>query len=271
MKDKIVSKVKQFKARNFIVPIIVLVVWEIVARYNLFPLWPSLELVFGTAAGWIFGIKPVGGVEYYYLGAFSRDVIMSFYRVVVGYAIGGGLAVVLGIMNAWNDRLRNFTDPFIQIIRPIPRTAYLPFMLIIFGIGDLPAIMLVVIGAFLMTYVEVLDGASLVQGRFKRAASMLGASRFQVLRKVILPGSLPSVFSGARVGLGYAWAMIVIAEKFGASFGLGHFLWTGYTFMRLDVVVAAMIFLGIFGFLTDSVLVGVKEWKIKWARELAVE
>ena len=172
-------------------------------------------------------------------------------------------------MVGWSSKAERFIDPTVQLLRPMPRTALLPFAIIFFGLGNLPALFLVVYGVFLQVYLQVVTGVKLVGRDWRRAAAMLGASERQILWRVIIPGALPHIFVGLRLGIAYAWTMMILAEMFAVSGGFGYVLWRGYEFMRMDIVIGGMIMLGIFGFISDRIIVVIARRKLAWAQEMS--
>ena len=119
----------------------------------------------------------------------------------------------------WSETAERFFDPTVQLLRPMPRTALLPFAIIFFGLTNTSALFLVTYGVFLQVYVQVVTGVKFVGRDWKRAATMLGASPRQVLWRVVLPGAMPHIFSRARLGIAYAWTLMILA---GDVRGLGR-------------------------------------------------
>ena len=109
-------------------------------------------------------------------GRWVHDALGSSFRAIVGFVIGSGLAIVIGVAVGWSSKAERIIDPTVQVLRPMPRTALLPFAIIFFGLGNLPALFLVVYGVFLQVYLQVVTGVKLVSRDWKRAAAMLGAS-----------------------------------------------------------------------------------------------
>jgi len=205
----------------------------------------------------------------YFTGTWVVDAIGSSFRALVGFAIGSVCAIAIGIWVGWSRTAERFFDPTVQLLRPMPRTALLPFAIIFFGLGNTPALFLVIYGVFLQVYVQVVTGVKLVGRDWKRAAAMLGASEHQILWRVVLPGAMPYIFAGLRLGIAYAWTLMILAEMFAVSAGFGYVLWRGYEFMRMDIVLGGMLMLGIFGFLSDRVIVWVGRRKLAWAQDIA--
>lgn len=251
-------------------PFGILVAWTAAYFFQWIPpvLLPSPAAVVRAILEWI---NPAwaSGRPAYYTGTWLSDAIGSSFRAIVGFVIGSGLAIALGVMVGWSSKAERFFDPTVQLLRPMPRTALLPFAIIFFGLGNLPALFLVVYGVFLQVYLQVVVGVKLVSRDWKRAAAMLGASQRQILWRVVIPGALPHIFAGLRLGIAYAWTMMILAEMFAVPTGFGHVLWRGYEFMRMDIVLGGMIMLGIFGYLSDRVIVLVARRKLAWAQEIA--
>ena len=210
-----------------------------------------------------------GDAKAYFSGTWLDDAIGSSFRALSGFCIGSALAVIVGIAVGWSSKAERVFDPTIQLLRPMPRTALLPFAIIFFGLGNLPALFLVVYGVFMQVYLQVVIGVKLVSRDWRRAAAMLGASQTQILWRVIVPGALPHIFSGLRLGIAYAWTMMILAEMFAVPNGFGYVLWRGYEFMRMDIVLAGMFMLGLFGYLSDRIIVMIARRKLVWAQELS--
>ncbi|HZP78531.1 MAG TPA: ABC transporter permease [Pseudolabrys sp.] len=255
---------------KFALPLAILIAWSAAYAFQWIPavLLPSPAQVVRAILEWI---NPAwaAGRPAYYTGTWFTDALGSSFRAIVGFVIGSGLAVVIGVMVGWSSKAERFIDPTVQLLRPMPRTALLPFAIIFFGLGNLPALFLVIYGVFLQVYLQVVIGVKLVSRDWKRAAAMLGASPRQILWRVVIPGALPHIFAGLRLGIAYAWTMMILAEMFAVPEGFGHVLWRGYEFMRMDIVLGGMFMLGLFGFLSDRIIVVIARRKLAWAQELS--
>jgi NitT/TauT family transport system permease protein len=255
---------------KFALPLAILVAWTAVYAYQWLPpvLLPSPLAVVRAMIGWM---NPawIGGPKTYYSGTWVSDAIGSTFRALSGFLIGSALAIIIGVAVGWSSKAERFFDPTVQVLRPMPRTALLPFAIIFFGLGNMPALFLVVYGVFMQVYLQVVIGVKLVSRDWRRAAAMLGASQTQILWRVVIPGALPYIFSGLRLGIAYAWTMMILAEMFAVPNGFGYVLWRGYEFMRMDIVIAGMIMLGIFGFLSDRIIVMIARRKLVWAQEIS--
>jgi NitT/TauT family transport system permease protein len=192
----------------------------------------------------------------------------SFIRVAIGYFLASLAGVILGMLIGWFSVFSNLFDPFIQLLRPIPITAWLPFAIVLFGIRDPSAIFLIALGAFFPVVVNTTAGAQRVSKVLIRAALMLGTRPTMLLPRVVFPAALPSIFTGLRLGVGLAWVLVIVAEMLAVDAGLGRALWTAYEFIRMDLIVAAMVTIGILGFLSDQLIVLVRDRVLRWAKGL---
>ncbi len=248
------------------IPVLVLIVWETlgqtgVLRQGILP-WPSL--VAQAWHTWAFGADAMGLNPY--SGTWLETVAYSFRRVAQGFTLATLIGVPIGIVIGWSNLAARLIDPTIQSLRPIPITAWLPFSIALFGIRDFGAIFLIALGAFYPIVINATHGARDISKNLVRAAIMLGASRRQLLFRVVFPNSLPAVFTGMRIGLGIAWTAVIVAEMVAVQSGLGYVLWDAYYIGRMDIVIANMISIGIIGFLSDRLIVLLERPILRWKR-----
>lgn len=201
-----------------------------------------------------------------YSGTWLANLLFSAERVAQGFACAIVVGIPLGIMIGWNRLASGAIDPTIQLLRPVPITAWLPFSIAVFGIHDFGAVFLIALGAFYPIIVNTSQGARDVERTLIRAALMMGANPWTVLRRVVLPASLPSIFTGLRVGLGIGWTAVIVSEMVAVKSGLGYVLWDAYYVGRMDVVIADMISIGLLGFLSDRVILLIEHWVLAWRR-----
>lgn len=245
----------------------VLIWWAIVAT-GIFPeaVLPSPVSVAKALSEWAFGPHDAGP----YSGTLPAAIWASSQRVLVGYAIAALLGVFIGVPTGFSRLIGRLLDPLIHLLRPIPVTAWVPLSLVFFGFGFKGAIFLVALGCFFPIVVNTIEGVRGANKTLVKVGSMLGASRLQLLRLFILPASLPSIFVGLRLGIGLAWVLVIVAELLSVKSGIGYTLLDAYSFSRYDVVIAAMIMLGVMGFLSDRVIVGIQHALLRWHREMSI-
>jgi NitT/TauT family transport system permease protein len=184
--------------------------------------------------------------------------------VAVGFVMAMVVAIPLGLMIGWSRITAVMIDPMVQIFRPIPITAWLPFSIAAFGITNMGSISLIFLGGFFSIVVNATQGARDVDKNLVRAALMMGASPWTLLLRVILPAALPNIFTGMRLGLGIAWTAVVAAEMVAVKSGLGYVLWDAYYVGRMDIVFADMASIGMMGFLSDRLIIWIERRVLTW-------
>ena len=244
-----------------IVPLCLLLFWDLMVRWTgtrLIPLPGDVAIMM-----WDFAF---GGI---YNDAYSASLPIHFWksvqRVYGGFFSAAAIAVPLGLMIGRMPLLRAMLDPTLSLLRPVPVTAWLPLSMIFFGLGPKSAIFLVFLGAFYPILLNTIFGVKSVDVRLFEAAEMLGCTGSQLFRAVVLPAALPSIFTGLRLGAGFAWILIVVGEMTGVAEGLGAVIMDGRTLSRTDLVITGMIIIGITGFLSDRILVLINNYFLRWS------
>jgi NitT/TauT family transport system permease protein len=208
----------------------------------------------------------VGGI---YDDAFSQTLhihlLASMSRVYGGFALAVAIALPLGLMIGRIPVVRQLLDPTFQVLRPIPVTAWLPLAMIMFGLGPRSAFFLVCLGAFYPILINTIFGVRSVDPRLFEAASMLGCTGSAQFFKVVLPASLPAIFTGLRLGLGFAWVVIVVGEMTGVQTGLGAIIMEARQLSRTEIVICGMIVIGIAGFITDQLVLLLGRRLLRWS------
>jgi len=188
----------------------------------------------------------------------------SLLRVVKGMFFGIVFGVPIGMAMGLSSRLRGFFDTPVEGFRTIPPLALLPLFILWFGIGDGTAVNLLIFASVWIMIISARAGAGTVKLSKVRAAYSLGASKWQVLTRVILPNALPELFTGARVALGVSWGTLVAAELVGANTGLGAMIFVARDFLRTDVVVVGIIVIAVLGVLMDIIMRVLESILIPW-------
>ena len=244
-----------------VVPLALLLGWHLAVKAGMTRLIPSPADVAEYMVDFA-----VGGI---WDDAFSATLhihlFASMTRVYGGFALAALVAVPLGLLIGRNEQIRALLDPFLQLMRPIPVTAWLPLSMILFGLGPLSAFFLVFLGAFYPILLNTVFGVRSVEKRLFEAASMLGCSGTAQFFRVVLPASLPSIFTGLRLGLGLAWFVIVVGEMTGVPQGLGAVIMDGRTLSRTELVICGMIVIGIAGFISDRIVVAIMNRLLRWS------
>src|SRR5688572_17100344 len=199
-----------------------------------------------------------------YSGSWWSHAFASLWRVFAGFVWGVGLGVFTGLLIGLSRIVEDLVDPTIQVLRNVPVTAWVPIALIFFGIGNTPAVFLIGLGAFFPAVLNTTAGVRQVNRTLYKAATMMGANQRELLMRVILPASLPSVFAGVRLAMGIAWVLVVVAEMLAVRSGLGYLLNDAYLFYPNDVLIAAMLSIGLLGSLSDRLVVAVRDILLTW-------
>ncbi|KQP40094.1 ABC transporter permease [Methylobacterium sp. Leaf106] len=189
----------------------------------------------------------------------------SLARVFGGFSLAALAAVPLGLLIGRVPLMRQILDPTLQILRPVPVTAWLPLAMILFGLGPRSAYFLVFLGAFYPILVNTIFGVRSVEPRLFEAAAMLGCRGSAQFARVLLPAALPSIFTGLRLGLGFAWVVIVVGEMTGVPTGLGAIIMEARQLSRTEIVICGMIVIGVAGFVCDRAVMLVGQRLLAWS------
>lgn len=250
-----------------LLPAAVIAIWQLAGgrEGSLFGgVLPTPDRVWQAWTVWAFGQSGLGLNPY--SGTWFSNLIFSAERVGKGFLFAIIVGVPVGIAIGWNRLVSGIVDPTVQLLRPVPITAWLPFSIAVFGIQDIGAIFLISLGAFFPIVLNSAQGARDVERNLIRAALMMGANRWTVLRRVVLPASLPSIFTGLRIGLGIGWTAVIVAEMVAVKSGLGYVLWDAYYVGRMDVVIADMVSIGLLGLGSDFIILQIQRWVLTWRR-----
>ena len=191
-------------------------------------------------------------------GTLLRNLLTSLARVVQGFGIAAAAALTLGTLAALCAPLRLMLEPVIEFVRPIPPLAFLPMFLVWFGLGEPSKVAFIAYTTFFPMFVGVAAGVLRVDVMLLRAAASLGATRADLVRRVVLPAALPGIVVALRLGFGLALFVIVGAEFIGADAGLGNLIMEGRTYFNPPVIVMGALVLGFLGSLVNALLLTVE-------------
>jgi taurine transport system permease protein len=231
--------------------------------------------VIATRAGWVkplflpapeailsaFGQAWTGAVDGAPLGLHVRD---SLLRVTGAFGLAALLGIPAGLAMGTNRIARGILDPLIEFYRPLPPLAYLPLMIIWFGIGELSKVLLILLACFAPVALSTRAGVLSASRDQIHAARALGASRAQVLRHVVIPAAMPEILIGLRIGMGVGWTTLVAAEMVAAQAGLGQLVLNASNFLRTDVVVMGILVIGLFATLFELGLRWLERVLVPW-------
>jgi sulfonate transport system permease protein len=235
-------------------PVLIIIVWKAadIKGYIVSYTMPPPEDIISTA------------IEFLKDKTLLEHIRASFIRVIEGFGIALVLALVLGVVIGLSRRFERFTDSTLQIIKPIPPIAWIPLAILWFGIGEASKIYIIAIGAFFPILVNTVEGIKNIDNRYLELARVYEVHKSRVVWQVILPGALPFIMVGIRLGLGMGWICVVAAELIAANSGIGYMLMDGRSLSRPDMVILGMIVIGIVGKLMDDILRYISRKVIKW-------
>ena len=193
-----------------------------------------------------------------------EHVYWSLFRVVVGFLLGALVGIPLGYAMGLSDWFRGWFDPIVEFMRPVPPLALIPLVIIWAGIGEEGKIILLFLAALWIMAIAARAGVSGVKISKVHAAYSLGASKWQVLRHVIIPNSLPEIFTGARVAMGVCWGTVVAAELVAAEKGAGMMIMVASRFNLTDIVITGIVLIGIIGYAIDILMRMLERWLVPW-------
>lgn len=239
-----------------------LALWWLVARIGLIsPLFlpPPAQVLqqFATLAG------PQGFMD----ATLWQHLAASLQRILIALAAATLCGVTVGLAMGLSPTLRGMLDPLIELYRPVPPLAYLPLMVIWFGIGETSKVLLIYLAIFAPVAMATLAGVQGAKQVRLRAARALGANRWQVLWYVIVPGALPDILTGLRIGLGVGWSTLVAAELIAATRGVGFMVQAAGEFLATDVVLAGILVIALIAFTLELGLRALQRRLTPWHGE----
>jgi ABC-type nitrate/sulfonate/bicarbonate transport system permease component len=225
-----------------------IVFWELVSVFGV-QVNPQLDVMLPPPTA-VFS----AAVDLFNRGALMTNIFASLARVLIAVGMAGLLGVPLGLAMGWSPRIRVVVDPLLEFIRPIPPLAWIPLSILWFGIGDTQIEYIIFLAAFFPVCLNAMAGARDVDTYLLRAGLSLGARRWELFSTVVLPGAMPNIFTGLRVGLGIGWMALVAGELVAAPSGLGFMINNARTLFRSDYILLGMVLIGILGIMLDFVM-----------------
>lgn len=249
------------KGTRYITPLILILLWQGLSSFGVIPkykLSSPVDVVIGFRDLLIAGIPPG------YL--LHKHLIYSLYRVALGYVIAASVAIPMGIFMGWSERFREIVNPLIETVRPIPPLAWIPISILWFGIGIKSASFIIFLGAFFPILLNTISGVLSIDPILIEAALSLNARDRDLFLKVLVPGAIPSIFVGMRIGIGIGWMTLVAAEFTGikSGYGLGYMIMTARDIQRPDQILAGMIAIGLVGVLINEGFRFIESRVVRW-------
>ena len=238
----------------WLVPMVILIAWET-----------------ASASGWLSSRvlpEPLAVARAFWSLAASGElfthVAVSTRRAAIGFAVGGGLGLLLGLLTGTFRIAETLLDSTLQMVRNIPALALIPLVILWFGIDETAKLFLVALGVFFPVYLNTFHGIRAVDKGLIEMARSYGLSGWQLYRQVILPGALPSILVGVRFSLGLMWVLLIVAETISAQAGIGYLTMNAREFLQTDVVLVGILLYAALGKLADLAAKGLERWWLRW-------
>ncbi len=200
-------------------------------------------------------------------GALWTNLWASLQRLFWGFLLGGIPALALGILMGLYRPIRAAIDPLVSATYPIPKSAILPLVLLIFGLDEMSKIVMVALGVFYPVLINTVAGVRQIDRIYLDVGQNFHARRWQVFRTIALPGALPSIMAGVKLGIGMGLILIAIAEMVGAQSGLGYMIWNAWQILSVETMYVGLVAIALLGFLFTVVLNEVEQRVLPWRRE----
>ena len=233
--------------QHWIVPILVVAAWEGFGRAGLMPRYlPAPALIVGAL------------YELATDGELGRAVATSVYRVAIGFVLGSGAGTLVGLGAGTAPGVRYFFDPLVAFLYAVPKIAFLPVFLLLFGLGHESKIALIAFSCFFPVFIASRHAVLAVDKHLVWTAHNMGAARATTFFRVIVPAAAPQLFAGARIGLAHAFILLFAAELMGARGGIGPLISEGEDAGRFDLMFAGIVTFAVLGFIGDRILLAVR-------------
>jgi len=197
-------------------------------------------------------------------GILLRDIYWSSRRALFGMVLGSVLGIVVGLFTGRVPAVRLLLEPVIQVLRPIPGIAWIPFAILWFGVGEVPKLFIISLGVFFPVWLATHVGVMATRSQYLEAAQSLGLEPHELFYRVVLPAALPTIVTGLRQGLAIAFILVVAAELTGASSGLGNLISQSHLTFRTDRMLVGLALLGVLGALVDFGFSRLARWLVHW-------
>ncbi len=248
----------RFNWATTLVIIGLLVIWQLVSLAGIFPAFalPSPVAVWKSLVEIL--RQGYGGQT------LAADIYVSCLRILIGFVGAIVIGVPIGLMMSRNKFIFDIIDPLLQFVRPVPPLAYIPLLVVWFGIGELPKIVLILVGTIPVIIIGTMSGVKSTPPLRISVARTLGASNAQIFRKVVLPSALPEIFTAMRVGIGVAWTCLVAAELIAASSGLGWLVQFAGQALQVSIVIVGIVIIGLIGYGMELIIRKIESAVVPW-------
>jgi NitT/TauT family transport system permease protein/sulfonate transport system permease protein len=245
-------KINSTAVQHWIVPVLVLVAWEVFGRAGMLPRYlsaPSMILL----ALW----------ELASTGELWPALAASLYRVSAGFLLGTVAGVIVGLGAGLIPGVRHFFDPLVSFLYAIPKVAFLPIFLLLFGLGHASKISIIAFSCFFPVFIASRHAVLSVNKLLVWTAKNMGTPQQTIFFRVVVPAAAPQLFSGVRIGLAHAFVVLFAAELIGSRVGLGNLITHAEEWVRFDLMFAGILCFAVLGFASDRILLAVRARVLK--------
>ncbi|NES97687.1 MAG: ABC transporter permease [Desertifilum sp. SIO1I2] len=200
-------------------------------------------------------------------GELPKDILYSLFRVLSGFFLAALFSIPLGILMGTFASVRALVEPIIGIVRYMPAPAFIPLLILYFGLGEVPKVLLIVIGTFFFNTLMVADAVKFVPKDLIETTYTLGGKRLQVLLQVITPYILPNILDAGRVNMAASWNLVIVSELVAATEGLGRRISVAQRFLKTDQIFAGLIVIGLIGLVIDLLFRLLLHLSCRWANK----
>lgn len=232
---------------NWTLPVLVVAAWQVLGAAGIAPEYLSTPADI-LAALWGIAVD----------GELARALVASLYRVVAGYAIGAGVGTLAGLAAGTTPAARNLLEPVVSLLFAVPKIAFFPVIVLLFGIGHASKIAIIAVSCFFPLFVAARAAVMTVNRHLVWAGRNMGAPPHVVFLRVVLPAGVPQLFAGLRIGLAHAFVVLFAAELIGSNVGLGSLIADGENADQFDLMFAGILCFAILGFLGDRLLLALR-------------
>lgn len=245
-------KIDRTLLQNWLLPVVVLLAWELLGRADMLPRYLSYPVAI-LAALW----------ELAESGELLVALAASLYRVVAGFLLGAVAGVVVGVAAGILPGVRHFFDPLVSLLYAIPKIAFLPIFLLLLGLGHVSKIAIIAFSCFFPVFIASRHAVLSVNRLLIWSARNMGAPPRTVFFRVVIPAAAPQLFSGVRIGLAHAFVVLFAAELIGSKVGLGNLITHAEEWVRFDMMLAGIVCFAVLGFTADRILLAVRARVLK--------
>jgi ABC-type nitrate/sulfonate/bicarbonate transport system permease component len=245
-------RISRASVQNWLLPVAALVAWEVLGRAGILPRYLSAPSAI-LAALWEIALT----------GELFTALAASLYRVSVGFALGTAAGIIVGLGAGVLPGVRHFFDPLVSFLYSIPKIAFLPVFLLLFGLGHASKIAIIAFSGFFPVFIASRHAVLSVNRILIWAAQNMGTPSRTIFFRVIIPAAAPQLFSGIRIGLAHAFVVLFAAELIGSKVGLGTIISYGEEWVRFDLMFAGIVCFAVLGFLSDRILLAIRTRVLK--------